>query len=101
MVGRPEGRLLHLDTDVIIAKSLRPLFDLDIRGNTVACVCVDKPPEFIAKLNSRLEQKPGTAYFSAGVMLLDIAAWRRDAVTSRALEVALANLLLILTKCTQ
>ena len=88
MVAETEGRLLFLDSDIVVAKSLRPLADLDIEGHTLACVPVDKDQRFVDELNVNLGRKLGTDYFNVGVMLIDIAAWRRDGITDAALGVA-------------
>lgn len=88
MVGDVDERMLFLDSDIVVAKSLAPLTKLDLNGNSIGCVPVDKDKAFVDQLNVRLQRKVGTGYFNAGVMLIDLAAWRRDGITDAALEVA-------------
>lgn len=88
MVAENEGRLLYLDSDIVVAKSLRPLFETDLQGAAIAGVPVDKDATFLANLNNNLGKPADTAYFNAGVLLIDIAKWREQNVTERVLEVA-------------
>lgn len=88
MVDQTAERMLFLDSDIVVAKSLRPLAELDLNGKPLGCVPVDKDGAFVERLNVRLQRKAGTSYFNAGVMLIDLAAWRLAGITDAALEVA-------------
>ena len=87
LASRP-GRLLYLDCDIVVAKSLRPLFDIEMQDAVLACVPVDKGPEFVDALNLRLGRPAGTAYFNSGVMLIDLARWRDAKGTDQVLNAA-------------
>lgn len=88
MVEEKDGRLLYLDSDIVVTKSLRPLFETDLQGSAIAGVPVDKDANFLATLNKNLGKPADTAYFNAGVLLIDIAKWREQNVTELALDVA-------------
>lgn len=85
-------RVIYLDTDTVIVGDLTELAAFDLTGATVAAV--DDP--LIAGLYTRrlLGRDPGRPltiprYFNAGVMLIDMARWRRDRVTERLVELLL------------
>jgi lipopolysaccharide biosynthesis glycosyltransferase len=84
-------RLLYLDCDILCAGSLRELFDLDLRGNVLAAV-----RDAHAGTLSDMGGLPGLArypdlapdapYFNAGVLVIDLPAWRERRVTERCFE---------------
>jgi len=84
------GRIVYLDGDVLVRRSLRPLFDIDLAGRPLGA-CLD--------LNATIAERglsdcaafgvPRDApYFNAGVLVVDTAAWRSERVTERAIEFA-------------
>jgi lipopolysaccharide biosynthesis glycosyltransferase len=88
LIRSKAGRLLYLDCDIVVAKSLRPLFDIEMGSNMLACVPVDKGPDFVDALNVRLSRAPGTPYFNSGVMLIDLSKWNAASGTERVLDAA-------------
>ncbi len=72
-------RMLYLDADTLIRKSLAPLFDLALDGKAVAAVPYDDP----ARFNPPLARAASTPYFNAGVLLVDIDAWNAQDYTAR------------------
>ncbi|KAF8989436.1 nucleotide-diphospho-sugar transferase [Cyathus striatus] len=70
----PVERCLYLDSDVLVCKSLKELWDTDLEGNPIgACVDIGHPMG-----HAEVDRRP---YFNAGVMLLDLALIRRDIST--------------------
>lgn len=70
-------RVLHLDADLIVTDTLAPLWGIDLGANYLAAVDNVIEPEYAdrpAKLGLPSDQR----YFNAGVMLMDLAALRRD-----------------------
>ena len=65
----PVERVLYLDADVLVRRSLRDLWDTDLKGNAVAAVR-DIGHPFGHEGTAR------TPYFNAGVMVLDLASIR-------------------------
>ncbi|WP_342242386.1 glycosyltransferase family 8 protein [Ensifer sp. OTU672] len=72
-------RLLYLDANTLIKKSLAPLADLSFEGRAVAAVPYDDPTRF----NPSLGREANTPYFNAGVLLVDIDAWNAQDYTAR------------------
>ena len=83
-------RLLYLDSDLIVTDSLAPLWDMDMEGNLIGAVTnVFLPTDYNRPGELGL---PGVeAYFNAGVLLMDLAAMRRDRATQRLLDYSRAN----------
>lgn len=86
-------RVLYLDCDIRVDGSIAPLLRLDMKGAAIAAVddvmtywhpgmVVGTPHPHLAALGF----EPEWPYFNAGVMLLDCERWRRDQMTSAALE---------------
>jgi lipopolysaccharide biosynthesis glycosyltransferase len=100
-------RLLYLDADVLVRRDLRALYEASFQGNVVlAATDVGAPvmdaaaalpsyaackPFLISDLpvpNYRdLGLAPDRKYFNAGVMLIDMQAWRTQQVGHRCLKV--------------
>lgn len=85
-------RVIYLDCDLLLRADLTPLFETDLGGHAVGAVqdtlvgpLVSSPLAFErwAELGLRADQP----YFNSGVMVIDLAAWRAQAVGERALEV--------------
>ena len=86
----PDGldRVVYLDCDLIVRRDLTQLWEISTGGSPCAAVrdarivsigTPDGPPWRALGLD------PHGPYFNAGVMLVDLDAWRRDSVGSRAL----------------
>lgn len=67
----PVQRILYLDADIIVRKSLKPLWDVDLHGNPIGAVTDIGFP-----MGHDATHK--IPYFNAGVLLMDLAKIRRD-----------------------
>lgn len=82
-------RVLYLDADVLVREDLATLYETDLGGNTVGAVLHPYPErraEVVDGAFLRLStgaSPPG--YFNSGVLLVDLALWRADAITERAM----------------
>ncbi|WP_312361274.1 glycosyltransferase family 8 protein [Ensifer sp.] len=72
-------RMLYLDADTLVKKSLSPLFEMALDGKAVAAVPYDDPTRF----NLSLSRGLAMPYFNAGVLLVDIDAWNARDYTGR------------------
>lgn len=72
-------RILYLDSDIIINDPLDSLFNHDLLGQTVAAVPEADSQDDLDRLS--LPSNPG--YFNAGVMLIDLIAWREQHITEQ------------------
>lgn len=87
-------RLLYLDSDVYVqGGDFAALLGLDLGGRPVAAVrdniqwrTPERQPEEFRRMG--LATAP---YFNAGVLLIDVAAWRKERVLERCLAVGAAN----------
>ncbi len=79
-------RILYLDCDTLVMNSLRPLYDVDLQGKVAAVVHNCGPdPEIGAHLVDLGVDRED--YFNAGVMLIDLAKWRRLGLGDKILDV--------------
>ncbi len=84
-------RVLYLDCDLLVLDDLTDLWKTDLEGNLLAAVTNVFPSrEGEAKLCSALSIRPGE-YFNTGVLLMDLAAMRREGAGERVLAFAEAN----------
>lgn len=79
-------RVIYLDCDIVAVGDISGIGRIDLGGRYVAAV---ENPNFdrYASLGMQLEW----GYFNAGVLLVNLALWRRDSITRRALEFATKN----------
>ena len=87
-------KVLYLDSDIVCRGDLRPLWETDI--SLVAAACVREPlmraqskRSLWRKLLPSREQTAGlhrAEYFNSGVLLINLARWRENKVTQRALS---------------
>lgn len=82
-------RLIYLDSDVLVRADLGLLWNVNTNGAAVAAVRDFFHPTFATVLPhavSALGIPPDTPYYNCGVLILDLGAWRRDALSRRAIE---------------
>lgn len=68
-----EDRTIYSDVDVLCVGDLRPLWELDLKGNILACVSEGAAGEHKKKLLGLTGEAP---YFYAGLMVIDLKAMR-------------------------
>jgi lipopolysaccharide biosynthesis glycosyltransferase len=84
------GRVLYLDCDLLVTGDLRHLWETPLEGYIVAAVpeatvgVVGTPKTYEHPLDPHLD--PSAPYFNAGVMVIDLAQWRRQEVGQRAVD---------------
>lgn len=84
------SRCLYLDTDLIACADVKELYDTDLLGNIAGCVLDSAAfdPNQQARLKDDLKLRNPSLYFNAGVLLIDLDAWRRTQVTQKAVQVS-------------
>lgn len=65
-------RVLYLDCDILVRRSLDALWELDLKGHVLAAVAAPNDPDNCRRL--RLD--PGQGYFNSGVLLIDLCRYR-------------------------
>ena len=73
VVTRPRGRLLTLDSDMIVNRSVRPLFELNLLGEYLGAIH-DTP------------RTDDYNYFNSGMMVIDVDGFHKHSVTERCLR---------------
>ena len=79
-------KVLYLDCDLLITDSIRPLWETDLGEAALGVI-----PNPISDRRIELGIPPDRAYFNAGVLLMNLAAWRRRGITARLVEFIAAN----------
>ena len=79
LLGEDVSRVLYLDGDVICRGSLQALWQMDLKG-CLAAGAID-PLEPMHKKRTGLAH-----YVNSGVLLMDLAAWRREHVLDKLLD---------------
>ncbi len=69
------NKILYLDCDIIVRYSLKELWDTDITNYAVGCVA-DQCESLILFYN-RLKYPQALGYFNSGVLLINLAYWRK------------------------
>ena len=77
---------LFLDADIIVAKSIRDLAEFDIKNHYIAAVSETSVDNNVLRLNKL--GFPATGYFNAGVILINIKAWREEKLSNKFLSIA-------------
>lgn len=77
-----DDRVLYLDCDTLVAAPLEELFATNLRGQPLALAGDAVHPAY-KRVISLPDDKP---YYNTGVMLIDLAAWRRCRCTERLIE---------------
>jgi lipopolysaccharide biosynthesis glycosyltransferase len=74
-------RILYLDADTLVRRSLEELFSTDVDGHVLAAV-----PELDRAHPARVSLPPGAGYFNSGVLRVNLAEWRRAHVEDACLR---------------
>lgn len=89
IIGRlmPEtaDRILYIDGDTIVRRSLRDLFEIDLEGSVLAAIHQPDQPGMTPHIE-RLGLPERSAYFNAGVLLIDIDEWRARDIEQQCLS---------------
>ena len=78
-----EDRTIYSDVDVLCVGDLKPLWELDLKGNILAAVSEGSDGEF---KKQRLELPGEAPYFNAGLQVIDLKAMREGGYTGRLME---------------
>lgn len=75
-------RVLYLDCDIIINKSIATLWQLDMHGKTIAAL----KDAFSSHYRKNIELQKDDVMFNSGVMLIDLTRWRELEIEKRLME---------------
>ncbi|MES5099007.1 glycosyltransferase family 8 protein [Agrobacterium sp. BA1120] len=86
IVGDRYQRIVYLDSDVIVKRDIRHLFELDMGDALIAGVAKHMPEH-----NKRLGRPEGSLYFNSGVFVLDATKWRAKNLTEKSISLIKTN----------
>jgi lipopolysaccharide biosynthesis glycosyltransferase len=74
-----EERTIYSDVDVLCVGDIKPLWEIDLKGNIIAAVSEGEAGEFKKKLIGLEGDAP---YFNSGVLVMDLKEMRNENATS-------------------
>lgn len=80
------GRMIYLDSDMVVLQSLRPLFEIQMHESVVGAVPDAGAPDHIERRNLRLQRQRDARYLNSGTLLIDLEKWRRDEIGAKCLS---------------
>lgn len=75
-------RVLYLDCDIIVKKSICELWNLDFHGKTIGALM----DSFSKYYRANIELEENDIMFNSGVMLINLDKWRNDRVEDKLLD---------------
>jgi len=85
------SKVIYLDADILVLDSLSPLWDADLEGHPIGAV-LDDVDRHIKVDTPGFEGVPRVrAYFSAGILIIDLHRWREERIAEKARNYALGN----------
>ena len=82
------SRVLYLDCDIVIKKSIRELWNLDLQGKIIGALM----DAFSRYYRKNIDLEPNDIMFNSGVMLIDLEKWRRDDIEDKLLKFIVAKI---------
>ena len=78
-----EERTIYSDVDVLCVGNIRPLWEIDLKGNILAAVSEGEAGESKKKL---IGLEGGAPYFNSGLLVMDLETMRRENAASKLME---------------
>lgn len=75
-------RVLYLDCDIVINKSIKELWNLDLHGKTIAAL----NDAFSTSYRANIGLQKNDIMFNSGVMLIDLKRWKEQKIEERLLK---------------
>lgn len=85
------NKILYLDCDVIVRRSLNDLWNIDITDHALAAASDYANDAGIEALGLALGFPAGTKYFNSGVLLINLRFWRQNNVAERSIAFVKKN----------
>lgn len=86
-----DGRILYLDSDILINRPIRELLSMPLDGKLAAAAIDGGQPHVHAMANARLGRAGDAAYFNSGVLMFDLQTWRALGIGHRCIRTAQAR----------
>ncbi len=75
-------KVLYLDCDILVLKSINKLWNLDLHGKTIAALM----DAFSRHYRVNIGLKPYDVMFNSGVMLVDLQKWKKQKIEEKLLN---------------
>lgn len=75
-------RVLYLDCDIVINKSIKELWNLDLHGKTIAALM----DAFSSSYRANIGLEKNDVMFNSGVMLIDLNQWKSHRIEEKLLK---------------
>lgn len=75
-------KVLYLDCDILVLKSVKEIWNLDLHGNTVAALM----DAFSRYYRVNIGLNPEDVMFNSGVMLVDLEKWKKQKIEEKLLK---------------
>lgn len=69
-------RVIYLDPDILVINSIKPLWDLDLKGQMFAASVHEGLTDIMSSINN-IRLGTSTGYFNSGIMLMDLDKMRQ------------------------
>lgn len=79
-------KALFIDSDVVVTSSIRDLVEIDVSGNYLYAVSEASVDDNVQRLNAL--GFPATRYFNAGIILINVKAWRDEKLSEAFINIA-------------
>lgn len=82
-------RVLYLDCDVVVERDVSELWDIDLGDRAIWAVQNGTDDDFVNYVHRKfpwIEAGPEARYFNSGVIMVNMAEWRRQQVSDRTLD---------------
>lgn len=79
---RELSRVLYLDCDIIVKKSVKEIWNLDLHGKTIGALM----DAFSKYYRANIDLQENDIMFNSGVMLIDLKKWREQDVEEKLLK---------------
>lgn len=89
-------RCIYLDGDMIVEGDIAELWATDLHGKPLGAVPdlgVVLSPKRTRQKKEELGIAPSSSYFNSGLLLIDLASWRREGYAEKAIRIALSRTL--------
>lgn len=78
-----ESRVLYLDADTIIRRSLMPLWQMPLDGKVLGAICNPLYGFMNTRFMAGLGVTTPAEYFNSGVLLIDLDRWRAEGISQQ------------------
>lgn len=86
LLNEKTDKVIYLDCDIIVKADITELWNIDIDKYLLGAV-----EDFWVRRNSPLSMSSGSAYFNAGVLLINLKKWREEHIKDKVIEFIKTN----------